>query len=86
MINVATSLLSWNPFRKEIANWLKQLDLYDEEISNFTHDQREATEDTLKQVDSDEINSSLGPPLSSEFDFKRQGSKDTIKHKLIVQN
>ena len=78
MINVATSLLSWNPFRKEIANWLKQLDLYDEEISNFTHYQREATEDTLKQVDSDEINSSLGPPLSSEFDFKRQGSKDSV--------
>ena len=31
MINVATDLLSWNPFRKEIAKWLKQLDLYDEE-------------------------------------------------------
>ena len=31
MINVATDLLSWNPFRKEIAKWLKQLDLYDED-------------------------------------------------------
>ena len=79
MINVATGLLSWNPFRKEIANWLKQLDLYDEEISNF-NEQREETADTLKQVDSDEINST-GPPLSSEFDFKRQGNFDIMNHR-----
>ena len=78
MINVASSLLSWNPFRKEIAKWLKQLDLYDEdqvfEGSNFEGNEttKDETADTLKQVDSDEINSTTRE-MPNEFEFKRQG-------------
>ena len=73
MINVASSLLSWNPFRKEMAKWLKQLDLYDEDqVFEGNETTKDETADTLKQVDSDEINSTTRE-MPNEFEFKRQG-------------
>ena len=73
MINVASSLLSWNPFRKEMAKWLKQLDLYDEDqVFEGNETTKDETADTLKQVDSDEI-SSTTREVPNEFEFKRQG-------------
>ena len=75
MINVASSLLSWNPFRKEMAKWLKQLDLYDEDqVFEGNETTKDETADTLKQVDSDEINSTTRE-MPNEFEFKRQGLK-----------
>ena len=73
MINVASSLLSWNPFRKEMAKWLKQLDLYDEDqVFEGNETTKDETADTLKQVDSDEINSTTRE-VPNQFEFKRQG-------------
>ena len=56
-----------------MAKWLKQLDLYDEDqVFEGNETTKDETADTLKQVDSDEINSTTRE-VPNEFEFKRQG-------------